>query len=221
MEQFLTVTRTARYQQLGELSAATKRVWFVCHGYGQLAAYFARHFAFLPEADPATVVIVPEGLSRFYLNGNGGRVGASWMTRDDRLHEIADHVGYLNQLAGTVLAACSPKVQVTVLGFSQGTATVARWLAQAPFRPAHLVLWAGGFPDDLPPETSHKLLQSLPLTLVVGTQDEYVNASQVEQQLAQLRALGSTPRLVRFEGKHELNAGVLRELAASALFDAS
>ena len=83
------------------------------------------------------------------------------------------------------------------------------------------MLWAGGFPDDLPPESSHKLLHSLPLTLVVGTRDEYVNQAQVEQQLAQLRALGGTPLLVRFEGKHELNAGVLRKLAASALFDAS
>jgi hypothetical protein len=52
-------------------------VWFVCHGYGQLAAYFIRHFAFLTENAPATVVIAPEGLSRFHLSGNGGRVGAT------------------------------------------------------------------------------------------------------------------------------------------------
>ena len=98
-EHHLAVTRTARYYQQGELSAQTRRVWFVCHGYGQLAAYFSRHFAFLASTDPGTVIIAPEGLSRFYLQGNGGRVGASWMTRDDRLHEIDDHVGFLNQLA--------------------------------------------------------------------------------------------------------------------------
>ena len=107
MEHHLTVSRTASYQQLGTLSARTRRVWFVCHGYGQLAAYFVRHFAFLAEADPTTVVIAPEGLSRFYLTGNGGRVGASWMTRDDRLHEIADHINFLNQLS----AKCWPIVQ--------------------------------------------------------------------------------------------------------------
>jgi len=216
MERHLTVSRTARYQQLGELSAATKRVWFVCHGYGQLAAYFVRHFAFLNEADPHTVVIAPEGLSRFYLSGNGGRVGASWMTRDDRLHEIHDHVSFLNQLAEKVLDECLPDVQVTVLGFSQGTATVSRWLAQAWFRPARLILWAGGFPEDMEPATAHHLLQELPLMLVVGTEDEYVSAEKVTQQQLQLQQLGGAPVLVTFAGKHKLNRAVLEQLANRA-----
>ena len=215
MEHHLTVSRTARYQQLGTLSARTRRVWFVCHGYGQLAAYFVRHFAFLTETDPATVVIAPEGLSRFYLSGNGGRVGASWMTRDDRLHEITDHVSFLNQLSDKLLADCPPDVQVTVLGFSQGTATVARWLAQAAFRPAHLILWAGGFPDDLPPETARQLLLHLPLTLVVGTEDEHIAPPQLAATVEQLRQLGAAPELLTFRGGHELNRPLLEELARS------
>ena len=212
-EHHLAVTRTARYYQLGELSPSTRRVWIVCHGYGQLAAYFARHFAFLTEADPTTVVIAPEGLSRFYLSGNGGRVGASWMTRDDRLHEINDHVNFLNQLAARVLSECLSDVRVTVLGFSQGTATVGRWLAQAVFRPAHLVLWAGGFPDDLAPSSARNLLLGLPLTLVVGTEDEYITATEVNRQQQHLRQLGATPRLLTFAGRHELNRAVLEALA--------
>jgi predicted esterase len=211
-EHHLAVTRTARYYQLGQLSAATKRVWFVCHGYGQLAAYFSRHFAFLTEADPATVVIAPEGLSRFYLQGNGGRVGASWMTRDDRLHEIADHINFLNQLAHQVLAACPPEVEVTVLGFSQGTATVGRWLAQAPFVPARLILWAGNFPHDIEPAAARRLLQGTTLTLVLGTEDEYITQAQFRQHQEQLLQLGAEPRLVTFAGKHALNRQVLAEL---------
>ena len=213
MEHHLTVSRTARYQQLGELSDRTRRVWFVCHGYGQLAAYFIRHFAFLTEADPATVVIAPEGLSRFYLNGTGGRVGASWMTRDDRLHEIEDHINFLSQLADQALAECRPDVQVTVLGFSQGTATVGRWLAQAAFRPAQLILWAGSFPDDLPADTTHQLLQNLPLTVVIGTEDEFISPTQAETLQQQLQRLGAAPRLLTFVGKHTLNRAVLEQLA--------
>jgi predicted esterase len=214
MERHLTVSRTARYQQLGEPSAATKRVWFVCHGYGQLAAYFIRHFAFLAEADPHTVIIAPEGLSRFYLNGTNGRVGASWMTRDDRLHEIDDHVNFLNQLAEKVLDECLPDVQVTVLGFSQGTATVSRWLAHAWFRPAHLILWAGGFPEDLEPAAAQRLLQAMKLTVVVGTADEYISAEKVAQQQVQLQQFGGSPTLITFAGKHELNRAVLEQIAA-------
>lgn len=214
MERHLTIARTARYHHLGELSANTRRVWFVCHGYGQLAAYFIRHFAFLAEADPHTVIIAPEGLSLFYLHGTSGRVGASWMTRDDRLHEIQDHVNFLNQLAEKALDECLPDVQVTVLGFSQGTATVSRWLAQAWFRPAHLVLWAGGFPEDLEPTTAQRLLQGLKLTTVVGTEDAYISAEKAAQQQVMLWQLGGSPSHITFPGKHELNRAILESLAA-------
>ena len=213
----LTVARTARYQQLGEPTVRTRRVWFVIHGYGQLAAYFIRHYAFLTEVDPSTVVIAPEGLSRFYLSGNSGRVGASWMTRDDRQHEINDHINFLNQLAETLLAASPPDVQVTVLGFSQGTATASRWLAQAPFRPTHLILWAGAFPHDMALATARHLLQNLRLTVVIGTEDEYISADSLARHLEQLRQLGSLPTVISFVGKHLLNRAVLEKLAAQPL----
>jgi predicted esterase len=216
MEHHLTVARTARYQQLGELSARTRRVWFVCHGYGQLAAYFVRHFAFLTESADDTVVIAPEGLSRFYLQGTSGRVGASWMTRDDRLAEIDDHVGFLNQLAAHVLAQCPAGVEITVLGFSQGTATVSRWLTRAAFRPAQLILWAGDFPEDITPELAHTLLRGLPLAVVVGSADEYVSQAQAAQQFQRLQQLGAVAQLITFEGKHELNRPVLEQLATGA-----
>ena len=211
-EHALTVSRTARYYQLGELTPATREVWLVLHGYGQLAAYFLRHFAPLTAADPGLVVLAPEGLSRFYLSGNGGRVGASWMTREARLSEIADQAAYLNQLAIPLLAA-APQAEITVLGFSQGAATASRWLPLAPFRPARLVLWAGAFPEDMDPQTANTLLAGLNLTLVVGEQDEYVSAEEVRAQLAFLRRLGAAPALIQFDGRHTLDAAVLKQLA--------
>lgn len=214
-EHHLPVVRTARYYQLGTPSSATRRVWFVCHGYGQLAEYFIRHFAFLPEQDPTAVVIAPEGLSRFYLHGNQGRVGASWMTRADRLAEIDDYVAYLNQLAESVLAGCPAGVAVTVLGFSQGAATVSRWLLRARVRPARLVLWAGAFPPDMELPVATRLLRQVPVTLVCGRQDEYISAEAVEQQRTFLQGLGVEPTIIWFDGRHQLEARVLRELAQS------
>lgn len=211
-EHHLAVTRRARYYQLGELGADTRRVWFVLHGYGQLAAYFLRHFVPLAAADPALVVIAPEGLARFYLSGNGGRVGASWMTREDRLSEIDDYVAYLHQVAAPVLAT-APAAQITVLGFSQGAATVSRWLSRAAFRPARLVLWAGAFPNDMDFRVATKLLRGLPVTLVVGEQDEYIDAEQVRAQQDFLRKLGVEPELIQFAGRHTLDAEVLRQLS--------
>ncbi|GAB3292061.1 alpha/beta hydrolase [Hymenobacter tenuis] len=211
----LPVTRTARYFQLGELSAATRQVWFVAHGYGQLAAYFIRHFQHLTAADSGLVIIAPEGLSRFYLQGTGGRVGATWMTKEDRLTEIEDYVAYLNQLSETILQQAAPDAAVTVLGFSQGAATVSRWLAHARFRPAHLVLWAGAFPPDMDFGVATHLLKNLPVTLVCGTEDEFVSEEAMQQQRAFLQQLGVEPTVLSFDGKHTLNAAVLAQLAAS------
>lgn len=213
MEHHLTVARTARYQQLGQLSERTRRVWFVCHGYGQLAAYFVRHFAFMTEDNDDTVVIAPEGLSRFYLQGNSGRVGASWMTRDDRLAEIDDHIGFLNQLAKLVLAQCPADVEITVLGFSQGTATVSRWLTRAAFRPAHLILWAGSFPEDIVAPAASALLQALRVSLVIGSDDQYLTIAQMRQQQDALQQFGAAAEVLPFVGRHELNRRMLETLA--------
>ncbi|MFD2783978.1 alpha/beta hydrolase [Hymenobacter rubripertinctus] len=213
MEHQIAVARTARYSQLGELSAATRRVWFVAHGYGQLAAYFIRHFAHLTDHDPGLVVIAPEGLSRFYLQGTGGRVGATWMTKEDRLAEIDDYVAYLNQLAATLLPRAAPNAAVTVLGFSQGAATVSRWLARACFRPARLILWAGAFPPDMEFSVASLLLRGLPVTLVCGTNDMFVTDAALVQQQEFLRRLGVRAELIRFPGTHTLHAATLSALA--------
>ncbi|WP_400191141.1 alpha/beta hydrolase [Hymenobacter sp. B81] len=212
-EHRLVVPRTARYYQLGELATA-RRLWVVCHGYGQLAAYFIRHFRAVAEHVPGTVVVAPEGLSKFYLQGTSGRVGATWMTREDRLGEIEDYSAYLDQLLAQLQAACPPGTPVTLLGFSQGATTLSRWLLRRPFRPRHLVLWAGTFPEDADPAAARELLTTLPaLTVVCGTADPYVPEDKVDGQLALLGQHGGRPAVLRFAGGHELNAAVLRQLA--------
>ncbi|KAA9339642.1 phospholipase [Hymenobacter busanensis] len=213
-EHRLVVPRTARYYQLGDLATA-QRLWVVCHGYGQLAAYFIRHFRTVVEHAPGTVVVAPEGLSKFYLQGTSGRVGATWMTREDRLTEIEDYARYLDQLLGQLQACCPPGVPVTLLGFSQGASTLSRWLLRSAFRPAHLVLWASSFPEDVDPAAVQNLLTTLPkITYVCGDTDAYVSASRVAEQVQLLRQHGAHPQVIGFAGGHELNASVLRQLSA-------
>jgi len=213
MERHLLTTRTARYQQLGEPTTATRQLWLVLHGYGQLAEYFVRHFASLHASDPAgTVIVAPEALSRFYLQHHGGRVGASWMTSADRLTEIADQRAYLDDLLGSVLFDCPPGVRVTVVGFSQGTATASRWLAAAAgrWRPHQLVLWAGDFPADALPAPT--LLAGLPIALVRGDRDEFVSHEAFQHQAELLQAAGALVTTHTFEGGHTIHQPLLHQL---------
>jgi predicted esterase len=218
MEHHFTAARTARYEQLGEPSAATRQLWLVAHGYGQLAAYFSRHFKALHAADPTgTVVVAPEALSRFYLSGTSGRVGASWMTTADRLAEIADQAAYLDALLAHLLATCPPDVRVTVLGFSQGTATVSRWLAARAdgWRPHQLILWAGDFPADIEVEVAQRLLRGLPVVLVSGEQDGYVGPEKLATQAETLRLHGAQVTMETFEGNHTMYPPLLQQLHAA------
>src|SRR5881296_1626221 len=127
-EHHLTVSRTARYFTLGESPRGVEEVWFACHGYAQLAGRFLEKLRVLE--DRKRYVVAPEGLSRFYLTESPAerRVGASWMTREDRLHEIDDYVRYLDAVYDDVFGSVDRSgVTVHALGFSQGAATVSRW----------------------------------------------------------------------------------------------
>ncbi|WP_317191370.1 alpha/beta hydrolase [Hymenobacter guriensis] len=125
-------------------------------------------------------------------------------------------MAYLNQLTESLLAQVSADVRVTVLGFSQGSATVGRWLVQARFRPARLVLWAGAFPPDVDFSVASYLARRVPITLVCGTHDQYISEADFAAQQDFLHGLGCTPTVLRFDGGHELNANVLRQLHAEA-----
>ncbi|MDE3054320.1 MAG: phospholipase, partial [Gemmatimonadota bacterium] len=85
-EHHLRVRRTARFHSLGEFGPGVREIWIACHGYGQLAGRFLRHFR--AAAHPERLIVAPEALSRFYLDnalphGPDARVGATWMTRED------------------------------------------------------------------------------------------------------------------------------------------
>ncbi|MDX5419658.1 MAG: serine hydrolase family protein [Hymenobacteraceae bacterium] len=209
-EHKLTVPRTARYYTLGTPSEQTRSLWIVCHGYGQLARYFLRHFAVLD--DGATVIVAPEGLSRFYLDGFSGRVGATWMTKEDRLSEIEDQAVYLNLLLQDLLRQLPTDVKVNILGFSQGGATVCRWLASGRVPCHRLVLWAASFPEDIEFEAGKSAFKNLPVDVVYGTNDEFITPESLNRQQQLMSQLGISPQVHTYDGGHTIHPQTLSKL---------
>ncbi|HEY3219454.1 MAG TPA: hypothetical protein VGJ80_01875 [Gemmatimonadales bacterium] len=208
-----STSRSARYFTLGSPENVSD-LWFVCHGYGQLASRFLERFRLIEAA--RRCIVAPEGLSRFYLTESPAerRVGASWMTREDRLHEIDDYVGYLDG----VYAQLAPRTaQVTALGFSQGTATVCRWAAFGSSRIDRVIVWGGEVPPDLDlaaPRVAGRL-RAAQLTLVYGTHDQYFTPKIVAATESRLRAHKINYDLVPFDGGHEIDDRTLVGLAGS------
>lgn len=223
----LRVERTARYYTLGG-STATRAIWFVLHGYGQLAGEFVRYFSDL--ANDETLIVAPEALNRFYLvtpekaPARDRPVGATWMTREDRASEIADYVEYLDALYDEVVAthpasgADAPGARVNVIGFSQGAATATRWLTHGRSVIHRLVLWGGLTPPETDLSRGQATLRGASLALVVGDRDHYVTEELLAAERARLAAAHITFDEIGFSGGHVVSRSVfprLRELAES------
>jgi predicted esterase len=206
----LKVGRTARYFTQGEIEGASE-VWFVLHGYSMLAASFLQWFA--PVTVPGRLLVAPEGLSRSYFEEKGGRrVGASWMTKEDRDAEIEDYLLYLDRLADRIRLSVAGEPRVEVHGFSQGSATGCRWIAYGSLRPDRLVVWGSKLPPDLPLDQFGERLTRAGLTICIGSRDKYISPADMDEEIARLAAAGLHPALHRFEGGHRVDAGILRTL---------
>jgi len=211
--------RTGRYAMAGADADTARRIWFVLHGYGQLAPRFLRPF--LEVIPPDTCVIAPEGLSRFYreMPQSDGRhlqrVGATWMTRESRDTDIADAVRWLDGVHGDVLDSRKPGIDAPacgVLAFSQGVATAMRWVASGTVRPACFVAWAGGLADDVQQETFREKVAGIDVVLVAGDMDEFASESARATVKVAMSRYHPAPRDILFAGAHHLDPGVLKML---------
>ena len=217
-QRHLQVPRSARYAIMGSLEAELSEVWIVCHGHGQLARRFLSRF--LPLERPDRLFVAPEALSRHYLSPpvagphpQGAPVGASWMTSEDREFEIQDYVNYLDVLHDEIFSVVDrAKVRLWVLGFSQGAATVARWVAHGNVDPDRVVLYAGVLPPELDVEGAARLARRSPLTVALGTSDDFAVPELIAAQEARLRELRVPHTTIRFEGGHEVIPEVLKRL---------
>ena len=199
--------RTARYHVLGDPTKA-RAIWIVLHGYGHLARYFLTKFEGLEEG---VAIVAPEALNRFYLDEAHNRVGATWMTREDRENEITDQLGYLDALVKE-LRGERTDVPIHVLGFSQGVATACRWSLLGKTKMDRLVLWAGS----LPPEPTFAELRTawahLTVEVVLGSEDPFSGEKELQATTARLEAAGVQYRLHRFTGGHALEPVLLGRL---------
>jgi predicted esterase len=218
-QRHLRVARSARYSVMGSFDARLAEVWIVCHGHGQLASRFLTRFIPIERGD--RLFVAPEALSRYYLTPPQGGphapntpVGATWMTSEDRENEIQDYIDYLDILYDEIFSLVNRKaVRLWVLGFSQGCATVARWVARGKADPDRVVLWAGLLPPELSALDAAALSRRAPLTVVLGRDDDFAKPDLVAAQESRLKDLGVAYQAIRFDGGHEIVSDTLRSLA--------
>lgn len=203
----ITISKTANFYTLGDVKSATT-IWLVLHGYGYLAKNFIEKFR--PIFTKNTLVVAPEALSKFYVKGVDGSIGASWMTKENREEEIADYINYLNQLYVSILKqVAAPNPKINIVGFSQGGATASRWIAASKINCDNFILWASVFPTDMDIET----IVPLNTFFLYGNQDKYVTEERVKQQKEIFKKSGLKIKTILFKGKHDIPKAILVEQA--------
>lgn len=209
----LSVTKTARYCTIGELNNGTKEIWFICHGYGQLASDFISEFELLD--DGTRYIVAPEALSRFYLKNGLREIGASWMTSLEREDEISDYLNLLGAVYQEVMNEADKfslkKVRTVLLGFSQGTATATRWFENMNGNLSNLVLWGGHLAAEANLMNGH--YDHSDIWLIYGAEDKFLLPLYFEEDIRLLTKYNIKHRLLSFNGGHIIDGTTLDKLA--------
>jgi predicted esterase len=206
-ENHIIVSKTARFFTLGELNEHTKNIFIVIHGWGMSAKSFLQSFD--PLQTEQTFFVAPEALNRFYVKGSGGQVGATWMTREDRLNEIKDYLAYLDDIYELFDFEKYNHAHITAIGFSQGASTVTRWVNSTEKKIDSLIVYAGEVAPELLPLSENSGLKRTKNTFICGTRDEFFTQPLVAKMKDAYSELHFTE--IEFEGKHEINLDALRK----------
>ena len=167
------------------------------HGYAESAAV---HLPNLARLDPGHewLRVSVQALHRFYARG-ASDVVASWMTREDRAHAIADNVAYGAAVHAAVARAHPAGAPTVVVGFSQGAAQAYRvGLALGPVCAGIVAL--GG---DVPPDVAARAGDLPPVLIGRGSRDEWYGPDKLAADVAVLRDAGTPWSVCEFDGGHE------------------
>jgi predicted esterase len=198
---YLRVEKKARIFSLGHLSATTKSIHVVLHGYGQDLHSFINKFNHLPDS---SFVYAPEGLSRFYWDKEHTLVGANWMTKEDRLIDIEEYVQYLDSFFENYLSHLNA-LPIYLHAFSQGVPTALRWLAKSKhqIKVNNLILWGSSLPDDVDMKLVFPKIERL--SFCIGQSDPYYKSNEINKIYLDSKSIFEETYFFSFEGKHELN----------------
>ena len=197
------------YVTLNTLGPKTTYIWVIFHGIGYLSRYFLKYFDGL---DPdKNYIIAPQAPSKYYLNSQYRHVGASWLTKEHTDTEINNLMSYLDGVMAN--EALPENCRLVVFGFSQGVSIAMRWVAQRKIQCDHLLLYAGGIPNELTKDQFSHLSDHCKIQIIIGDKDEYLTEERLEQEQKKTALLfEGRAQLKLFDGGHEIKKEIINTL---------
>jgi predicted esterase len=104
-------------------------------------------------------------------------------------------------------------IKLIVFGYSQGVSVALRWVAKRQIQCDHLILYAGGVPNELRPELFNHLIPGSDIKIIVGDQDEFLTDKRLEEERKKVDLLfDRTAKFELFQGGHELKKEIINGL---------
>ena len=206
-EKEISYTTTNSYSTLNSLKEHTKNVWFVCHGMSYLSRYFLKYFSELhPEEN---YIIAPQAQSKHYIPPKFKHVGASWLTKENTVKETEN---VMRNFDAIFEAERIPNdLNLIVFGYSQGVSVAMRYIAKRQLQCSQMVLHSGGIPKEL--TASDFDFYKGKITLIYGTEDEYLNNERMEYETNRVHELFGNDVIIKpFDGKHVVNVELVNAL---------
>lgn len=207
----VTIKVESPYYKVGTIDSRTKVIWIIFHGYGQLADEFASSFSKLKNDN--NVLIFPQGLSKFYLQGVSKKVGATWMTAHDRDNEIDNYLTYLNQIYAIEIKPDQEKIELNILGFSQGGHTASRWIYKSNIAYSKLFLWGSSLAHEIGENEIINSFSSGKNLMVLGDKDRFIGEEEYSKLQLRYEKIGFDYQLIPYHGGHEVVSEMVQELA--------
>ncbi|WP_053977658.1 alpha/beta hydrolase [Mangrovimonas xylaniphaga] len=208
-EKEISYTTTNSYATLNQLTERTKNIWFVCHGMGYLSRYFLRHFEHLNTEE--NYIVAPQAQSKYYIPPKLRHVGASWLTKENTLKETENVMRYFDAVWEAEQFPADKRL--IVLGYSQGVSVSMRYLSKRKLQCHELIIHSGGIPKELTPEDFNYMNPSTKVSLLYGTEDEYLTKERMETEINKANLLfPNTLKIISFEGKHVVNTKLISDL---------
>lgn len=208
VEKEISYKTTNSYSTLNALTKKTKNVWFVCHGMGYLSRYFLKYFKELHPDE--NYIIAPQAQSKYYIPPAFKHVGASWLTKENTLKETENVLRYFDAVLDE--ENITKDKNLIILGYSQGVSVAMRYVATRQLQCNQLVLMSGGIPKELNAK-DFKFLKDTKVTMIYGTQDEYLNEERMQYETKRVNELfGNNVSIIPFNGKHIVNVELINSL---------
>ena len=141
----------------------------------------------------------------------GSRDGRAWFDLADAQgsEQLAQRLLDLETLVAQLAKTYPGSPKPVVYGFSQGAVLALQAVARKPELFTAVAALSGFLPE---PDRGVKASAPVPLLLTAGKKDKVITPARTKAAVAALGPLGHAPKLVEFEGGHQIPPAVLVEL---------